>query len=472
MIKKSVNQTKIIATLGPSSSTPETIRDLVRAGASCFRLNFSHGDGEAFTPLIESIREIASEESAHIPILADIQGPKLRIGKVPDEGVTLHEGSVFTLSHRAVLGTDREVQSQYDQLATDVHEGTRILLADGSIELSVVDVRDGEVHCLVVTGGRLYSNKGINIPRTKLSVATLTEKDHRDLRFCAKAGIDVVAISFVRSAQDIHDARGSLGSAKIPVLAKLELPEVLEHLDEVLHHSDGVMVARGDLGVEMDFEEVPTLQKRILRRASERGKFAMVATQMLGSMTLNRRPSRAEVSDVANAVLDGADATMLSEETAAGKHPVEAVQAMVRINREAETLQKHTNFDVEGDIVNFATAAAGAAVSAAARLNAKAVVALAGSGLTALALSKARPTIPIIALSINDHTLRRLNMLFGVRPVGLPNKSDLEDQLHVADDYLKKNHLAKPGDTIVAVAAIPLGEGRPTNTIRLHHVRE
>lgn len=468
------NRTKIIATLGPSARHPEVIEALIRAGADCFRINFSHVSGSEAEPVVSMVRQVAAQSGYHIPILADIQGPKLRIGKMPTGGVLLREGKRFTLTHQPLAeGNETVAPCQYEYLSKDVKVGTQILLSDGTLELVVEEIETEDVHCRVVNGGRLHSNKGINIPRTRLSVETLTDKDRRDLQHIANSDIDIVAISFVRSAHDIEQARELLGDSRKPVMAKLELPEVLDRLDEVLHVSDGVMVARGDLAVEVPFEQVPGLQKRILKRASARGKWVAVATQMLGSMVLNARPTRAEVSDVANAVLDGADAIMLSEETAAGNHPLEAVQAMARIATEAELLiDKDSEPVFEADIQSFAAGAAYAAVGAARRLQAKAIIALAGSGLTALAVSKSRPHIPILAMSVKQSTLRQLNVMRGVTPVQLVKKMPMEDQILTADRYLITQGWAQPGDVTIVVAAMPLGEHKQTNTIRLHRVRE
>ncbi|MCG8615077.1 MAG: pyruvate kinase, partial [Desulfobacterales bacterium] len=331
-----------------------------------------------------------------------------------------------------------------------------------------------DVHCRVLNGGRLYSRKGINVPRTKLSVQTLTEKDIADLKYIADTDIDLVAISFVRSPEDIAQARGVIGKTRprVPVIAKLELPEVLENLDAIFDVSDGVMIARGDLAVEVPFERVPHLQKQILGHARARGKWAIVATQMLGSMVLNPRPTRAEVSDVANAMLDGADAMMLSEETAAGSQPKEAVEAMARIADETEKmLTPPLPEEVEVDAKTFAAGAAQAAVGAADRLHAKAIITLAGSGTTALAVSKWQPKMPIIALSAKASTLRRLNVLRGVVPVRLEGIMTMEEQLQVSDKFLVESGWAQPGDVTVAVAAIPLGSSKDTNTLRFHHVR-
>jgi len=470
------NRTKIIATLGPASRHPDVIAALIDAGADCFRMNFSHIDGpESAEPTIRMVRQVAADAGRYIPILADIQGPKLRVGKLPAEGVTLRETKPYILTGRDIgQGDETRVRSQYEYLADDVQPGTTIMLADGTIELRVDKIDGHDVQCRVISGGRLFSNKGINIPHTKLSVETLTEKDQRDLQYIAGTDIDLVAISFVRTPEDIRRARHLLGEDnRIPVLAKLELPEVLDNLDAILSVSDGVMVARGDLAVEVPFEHVPQLQKEILQRCQARMKWAIVATQMLGSMVLNKRPSRAEVSDVYNAVLDGADATMLSEETATGTHPTEAVGAMARIAMEAEAaLDPDHELNLAADIQSFAAGAAHAAVSAARRLNAQAVIALAGSGLTALALSKWRPDIHILALSMHEATLRRLNVLRGVTPIKLPRRMSMEEQLREADRALQRLGWAAPGEITVAVAAVPLGEHKETNTIRFHHVRD
>ncbi len=465
--------TKIIATLGPSTRHPEVLAELIQAGADCLRLNLSHASGPDLLPVVQMVRQVSAELGQHVPILADIQGPKLRIGKMPHEGVLLREGQAFTLTGRAMEeGSETCAQSQYELLAKDVRAGTTIMLNDGNIELRVEEVKGSDVNCRIVTGGRLYSNKGLNIPRTKLSVETLTDKDRRDLQFIGTTDIDIVAISFVRSPRDVQLARTLLGpGCKTPVMAKLELPEVLDRLEDVLDVSDGVMVARGDLAVEVPFEQVPALQKRILKRTAARGKWAVVATQMLGSMVINKRPSRAEVSDVANAVIDGADAIMLSEETAAGRYPVEAVKAMSAIAHEAEQLlAPHFEPNIEDDIQSFAAGAAHAAISAAERLKAVAIVTLAGSGLTALAISKWRPAIPILAISAKDATLRRLNVLRGVMPVRLAAHASMEEQIKVADEHLLARGIGQPGAITIVLGALPLGEQKETNTIRLHRV--
>jgi pyruvate kinase len=465
--------TKIIATLGPASASVETARALIRAGADCFRLNFSHGDASTIEPLVQIARNAAGEEGRPVTVLADIQGPKLRIGRLPEHGVLLVEGAPFLITARPIDGDEQQVHSRYPLIARDVEPGARVLFADGAIELVVERIDGDDVHCRVVTGGRLFSNKGLNLPGRSLSTQTLTDKDRRDLSYVAQADIDIVAISFVRSAADLVAARECLGKPKLPVMAKLERPEALERLDEILEACDGVMIARGDLGVETPFEHVPVLQKQILDRAAQRGKWAVVATQMLGSMVVSRRPTRAEASDVVNAVLDGTDAVMLSEETAVGEHPVHAVAAMSALLRAGESYEADgPRHELAADIVSFASGAAGAAVAAAERLRARAFVTLAGSGLSALAVSKQRPQLPIVALSTWQPTLNRLNVLRSVTPVMIADRTDVEQQLLVADRHLVRAGWARPGDPVVVIAAIPLGTGKETNTIRFHRVRD
>lgn len=463
--------TKIIATLGPSSSSEEEIRSLIRAGADCFRLNFSHADGPAMQPLIDRVRAVSAAENIPVAILADIQGPKLRIGRLADEGVLLLEGHSFTITSREITGSAEMVHSPYEFLTRDVKPGSRLLLADGTIELAVESVTSTDVLAKVIRGGQLFSNKGLNLPGTHLSVETLTEKDRQDLAYIAGTDIDVVAISFVRRAEDIHKARQCLGTKVIPIMAKLERPEALENIDDILRAADGIMIARGDLGVEVEFERVPFIQKEILQRAAQRGKWAIVATEMLRSMVRANRPSRAEVTDVANAVLDGTDAVMLSEETAVGQHPALVVEAMMRITREAGAHQNIERPSFEADMISFSAGAAGAAVSAAERLRAKAIVVLAGSNLTALLLSKWRSKIPILALASGLPTLRRLNVLRGVVPVSIPDDCEMDQQIAAADRYLTEHGFAVEGETVVVVAALPLGAGKETNSIRFHRVR-
>jgi pyruvate kinase len=467
------NFTKIIATLGPASWSLEQMRGLIAAGADCFRLNMSHGDGKRMQPIADRAREAARLEKQYIPLLADIQGPKLRIGAMPQDGVLLSPGAPFLITGRQVEGTAQQVHSPYEGLSRDVEPGATILLADGTFELLVERVDGTDVHTRVVNGGRLTSNKGLNLPGRSVSIPTLTEKDEADLEFAASAGIDLVAISFVRKADDIHTARRLLGSVKTPVMAKLERPEAMNALDEILAVSDGIMVARGDLGVELPFERVPVLQKQIVQRAQAQGKWAVVATQMLGSMVTSTRPTRAEASDVVNAVLDGADATMLSEESATGVHPELAVRAMAALTRQAEAYEKSKprKATLEDANASFAAAAAGSAVASAENVGARAIVTLAGSGFSALQVSKRRPQMPILAFGSFEPTLRRLNVLHGVIPFAVSDPRNFEAQLKTADAVLLERGIAAVGDLVVIVAALPLGEKKEPNTIRFHRVR-
>ena len=465
--------TKIIATVGPATASVDALRGLIRAGADCFRINFSHGEGATLQPLIDAARGAARAEGRHVTLLADIQGPKLRIGKLPLAGITLTEGASFMLTPREIEGDEHQVQSQYALLANDLERGARVLFADGAVELVVERIEGGDVHCKVIAGGRLFSNKGLNLPGRRLSVETLTEKDRRDLAYLGTADIDIVAVSFVRSPGDLALARKYLGKHRLPVMAKLERPEALVDLDAILEAADGVMIARGDLGVEMPFEEVPVLQKQILERCAQRGKWAVVATQMLGSMVVSRRPTRAEASDVVNAVIDGADAVMMSEETAVGEHPALAVAAMSALTAAGERYEREgQRRELAADISTFASGAAGAAVAAAERLRARAIVTLAGSGLTALAVSKHRPRLPILALGSWQPTLNRLNVLRGVTPLAVGDSKDVEEQLEVADQHLLQMGWAAAGEIVVVAAALPLGMGKDTNTVRFHRVRK
>ncbi len=465
--------TTIIATVGPASANLETLRAMIRAGANCFRLNFSHGDGSSMAPTLAMVREAARLEAEPIAVLGDIQGPKLRVGRLPEQGVTLGEGGAFTLMAEDVVGNQHRVHTSYRYLAQDLEPGARVLLADGSIELTVERIEGADVHCRVVSGGKLSSRKGLNLPGRPLSIETLTEKDLADLAFIAETDIDLVAISFVRSADDLHRARDALGARVRPLIAKLERPEAVDNLEEILAASDGVMVARGDLGVELNFETVPILQKQMLKRSVAHGRAAVVATQMLGSMVRAHRPSRAEASDVVNAILDGADAVMLSEETATGDHPVRAVSALAALCEAGEAYERDgMQPEVDERNQSFAAGAASAAVRAATQVGAKAIITLAGSGGSALLVSKCRPPIPTLSLSSSAAALRLMNLLRGTWPVSIPKDSEVETQLAHADRALLSRGWAEPGDVVVMVAAVPLGEGRETNTIRFHRVRD
>ncbi|MEW6775577.1 MAG: pyruvate kinase [Bdellovibrionota bacterium] len=471
MPPKDFSKTKIIATLGPSCSSVESIRALLNAGADCLRINFSHGRGPDLKPLLDAAREACRLEGVPAPILADVQGPKLRIGQLPREGVLLQDGGKFTITSQTVAGSEEEVSTPHREILPALKPGAKIFLADGTIELQVEKNSAEEVQTRVVSGGRLYSRKGMNLPGTPLPfLETVTPRDREDLAFIAEHGFDMVAISFVRKPEDLEEARRLLRGKKTPVMAKIERPEALGRIGEILEASDGIMLARGDLGVEVPLERVPILQKEILAEAASRGKWTIVATQMLSSMTTSPRPTRAEVSDVANAILDGADVLMLSDETATGSYPVQAVETMMKIALEVERSAPISIARARPENSGYSGGAAGAAVLAAERLGAKAIVTLAGSGLSALLVSKQRPMLPVLSLSAHEGTLRRLNVLWGITPVKIESRADVEDQIRTADKLLLQENWARMGDTVVVVAALPLGQGRETNTIRFHHV--
>jgi len=409
---------KIVATLGPASDSPEIIRALIAAGADVFRLNFSHGTHESHSRAFEAVRREAKAAGLHTAVLADMCGPKIRVGEVAGGGVPIAAGDAIELTTAKIVGDARRVSTTYAPLPRDVRPSDRILLDDGLLELEVTSIAEEVVRCRVIVGGILKSHKGMNIPGAPLSTPALTEKDRDDLMFARELGTDYAALSFVRRPEDVLEAKAIAGD--VPVIAKIEKPEAIAKLDAIIAASDGIMVARGDLGVEAGAEQVPLLQKRMVRDSVSAGRPVIVATQMLDSMIHNPRPTRAEVSDVANAVLDGADAVMLSGETASGAYPVEAVREMAAIIREVEgsELFHALPHPVRVSEYTFSNAIARAAISAAAELKLKALAVYTESGHSASLVSSCRPQdLAIVALSRHDHVLRRLNLRWGVRPI-------------------------------------------------------
>jgi pyruvate kinase len=472
-------RTKIIATLGPASNTEEGIRRLIRAGADVFRLNFSHGSHEQHGRLVSLIRRIATEEGRYTAILADIQGPKIRLGEVYGT-VVLKTGAEFTITTETRIGNEREVSTPFTALTSEVEPGHRILINDGLVELQVVAVEGDRVRAKVLSGGPIGSKKGMNFPDTDLTIPAITEKDRLDLRFVVEQDVDYVAASFIRKRSDIEELRAALtenGGAAIPLIAKLEKPQAIDSLDDILEVSDGVMVARGDLGVELPPERVPIVQKRILKSASQRGRIAITATQMLESMTTNARPTRAEASDVANAIFDGSDAVMLSGETASGVNPVGAVEMMARIARVAEQnpeLQLHKGRDpfhqsYESD--EFTDSLAGAARYAAQHIQAKYIVVFTQTGFTARLMSKFRPESPIIAFTQSEAVARRMNLLFGVLPHVLADIGTFhEDIVEQVERFLLEKKLVARGDRLVLLMGSPTYQRARTNLLRVLRV--
>jgi len=467
-----IRRTKIVATLGPASESPKVIRRLVDAGVDAVRLNFSYGDHETHGRLIDAVRQSAAAAGKDVAILQDLQGPKIRVGDLVGGSVRLRTGAKVRLTSKPIVGTATRISTTYDHLAEEVGPGDRILLDDGSIELLVDRVTRGEVNCAVVRGGTLKSRKGLNLPGVPIRTSAFTAKDRGDLRFGLERGIDSVALSFTRSASDAEPVRRFMRDVgrSVPLLAKIEKPQALRNLDRVLRAFDGVMVARGDLGVEIGPEKVPAAQKRIIHRANALGKPVITATQMLESMTKNARPTRAEASDVANAVLDGTDAVMLSGETASGRYPEESVRVMDLIVREAESLvtpdAPHTSRRTSrGHSICHA------AVGLANEVAAAAIVTPTRSGKTARILSALRPDVPIFALCERDAVARGLSLFRGVIPVSVDKLGNAEDIIVLIQGQLVKRRLVAAGEDVVVVALGRDGPVRQTNFIRLIRAR-
>jgi pyruvate kinase len=470
-----MRRTKIVATIGPSCREPKILERLVEAGVDVFRLNFSHGDHAQHLEVIEAARDIAARRGHPIALLQDLSGPKIRTGKVKGGGeIELRDGArVDITTDETVEGTPELISTTYDPLPRDVAPGDKILLDDGNLELRVLSSAGERVTTEVVHGGTLKPNKGMNLPGVKLSTPALTEKDRRDLAFGVKEGVDWVALSFVRQAADVEETKRlirSLGGT-VPVIAKIEKREAIDDLAPILAAADGLMVARGDLGVELSTEEVPTLQKRIIRMANAAGKVVITATQMLESMIENARPTRAEASDVANAILDGTDAIMLSAETAAGRFPVESVATMARIARYTEQNYgpRSPGSASEGQGSVVARSLARVAAMVAEELDCKLILAFTESGSTARLVSSFRPRAPIAAITFNDDAYRRLALWWGVIPVKSTFAASTDDMIVKGEDLLKQRALAATGDTVLMLAGQQHTAGA-TNMMRVHTI--
>jgi pyruvate kinase len=464
-----MRRTRIVCTLGPASSTPAMLDRLVAAGLDCARLNFSHGSHENHAALAAEVRAAAARAGRPVALLADLSGPKMRVGRFPGGPIELVPGAPFTLTTRDVPGDTRQVSQTYAPLPSDVRPGDAVLLDDGRLRLRVVsaDVDAGDVHCVVEIGGPLSDRKGLNLPGAALSAPALSEKDRADLAFAVGTlGVDYVALSFVRRPEDILEAKALAGDAR--VIAKIEKPEAIECLDAILDAADGAMVARGDLGVELGAEKVPLLQKRIIREVNRRGKLVITATQMLDSMVSAPRPTRAEASDVANAVLDGTDAVMLSNETASGQYPVEAVAMMDTLAREVEPAVVRAELPgLTGDW-SLSNAAARAAAMLSQTLHLTAIVVFTRDGRSAERLSEYRPACPIVALTPFPAVASRLALAWGVIPRVCPVPGTPEARHTAAVDFARALDLAPAGATLALVAGHPLGH--ETNGVHLVRV--
>jgi pyruvate kinase len=472
-------KTKIICTIGPASQSVDVLVRLIEAGMDVARLNFSHGVYEQHLQVIENLKEACKRTGEHITILQDLGGPKIRTGRLVQKTVELKTGDTFTFTTREVPGSAQCVSTTYQRLPHDVQAGDCILVDDGKMKFAVISKNDTDVVCTILNGGILSEKKGMNLPGVKVSAPSFTPKDIDDLRFGFAHDIDYVALSFVRSAEDVRNLKEFLireapKGKKIPVVAKIEKGEAVEAFDSILKEADAVMVARGDLGVELPPEDVPVVQKMIVRKCNERGVPVIIATQMLESMIENPRPTRAEANDVANAVLDGADAVMLSAETSVGKYPVEAVQTMDRIIRKSES-EHHDHLNIvkppeERELAVF-DAIGRAACVIANEICAKAIVVVTHSGTSAINIAKFRPTATIIAVTGRDKILRRLNLIWGVRGIIVPDfVADTDTAFKRINEELRRLSYAESGDYVVYTAGIPLLSKGTTNSIKIEKV--
>ena len=463
-------RTKIVATIGPATESLKQISELVKAGATTFRLNFSHGDHHEHALRIKTIRQVSKELGVHIGILQDLQGPKIRLGRFGNGPVTVNKGDKFTLTSKDIDCNNRIANVTYNNLTEEVSEGSRILIDDGRVEMNVkkIDSNEKTLECIVTVGGVLSNNKGVNFPDVQLSIRALTEKDRIDLEFGLKQDVDWVALSFVRNPSDLSEIKALIASQgkNTPVVAKIEKFEAIDQIDEVLKLCDGVMVARGDLGVEMPAEEVPLLQKELIKKANTLGIPIITATQMLDSMASSPRPTRAEVSDVANAILDGTDAVMLSNETAVGDYPIEAVSTMATIAKRIE--KDYPQRSLESHLPCTIPNAISAAVSSIARqLNAAAILPLTKSGATAHNVSKFRPATPILAITSEIEVARRLQLVWGVTPILISNQEHTTKTFNLAMEIAKNMGLIKEGEVVVETAGTLTGVSGSTDLIKV-----
>ena len=470
-----MHKTKIVCTLGPATNSEKMITRLIKAGMNVARLNFSHGTHDEHRKMIQAIRKVSARLGKSIPILQDLQGPKLRIGKIKNGAIQLKKGYTVAVTTKDILGDENVISTSYKQLVDDVKMGDTILLDDGLIQLKVKEKNFSQVLCQVVEGGYLSDHKGINLPGISISQPSFTEKDRNDLLFGIEQGVDVVAMSFVRSAEDVLKVKQIMveKNKEIMVIAKLEKPEAIKYLEEIIEVSDGVMIARGDLGVELPLQKVPSLQKKIIRKAVQKGKSVITATQMLESMRYNSRPTRAEVSDVANAIFDGTDAVMLSAETATGKYPVATVKTMAKIITEAEQATHHflaQHLSPDEKTLSIADTISHSACEAAEYLKIKAIVAFTKSGFTARMVSKYRPQTRIIAFSPSEIVQRQLNLSWGVCSLKMDILNNTDEIIRQTEEILLAKKFVKAGDIIVILLGAPVFFKGTTNLMKLHIV--
>lgn len=471
-MKPLIHRTKIVATIGPASRSPEVIKQLMLAGMNVARLNFSHGSYTDHAEQIRQLRTVSDELDMPLTLLQDLQGPKIRVGQLPNGEINLQQGESLTLVPMTQASPQSDtVTIDYPHLAEEAVPGTQILLDDGLLELCVQTVKENSVLCKVVIGGILKSRKGVNLPTLDLRLPSMTEKDKKDLAFGIEQGIDIVSLSFVRSPEDVKELKALLAAkgAKIPVLAKLEKPQAIINLEAIIDECDAIMVARGDLGVEMKPEKVPLIQKRIIRLCNRKGIPVITATQMLESMTHSPRPTRAEASDVANAIMDGTDAVMLSGESAVGDYPIEAVKMLARIATDVEPEIDYPNFPPQRNEIPEAISEALNTIDHV--LDLQCIVGFTETGYTARLAAAERPRAPIVALTANPTVYQQLNLVWGVRPVLLEQlDGTLETLFQQIETCLLEKKFAAPGDRILLLGGLPVKVSGSTNFLKIHTI--
>ncbi|WMT43376.1 pyruvate kinase [Paenibacillus sp. D2_2] len=469
-------RTKIICTLGPACESPETLKEMIKDGMTVGRLNMAHGDFEEHAGRIRNVRQAAQETNTYIPLMLDIKGPEIRIGKLREPSCQLIAGEELMLTTEVIEGDAQRISVNYPDMTEVVHVGDRILIDDGLIELRVTSVEGTEIHCNIINGGTLKPTKGVNLPGVKTTLPGVTERDIRHIHFGLEQKIEIIAVSFVRNGDDIRKVRSILqenNAGHIQIISKIENNEGIDDIDDIIEASDGIMVARGDLGVEVPIEDVPIMQRDIIEKCNLVGKPVIVATQMLDSMQSNPRPTRAEVSDVFNAVLQGADVVMLSGESAAGKYPVQSVKMMAAVARKAESIIDYRSQFIKRRLRHTKTITeviSQSAVSASLELEAKVIITSTESGYTAQMVSKYRPKAPILAITHHPHVLVKLCLLSGVFPFLSEKVFTTDEMFQTVTEHALKTGFVQSGDTVVLSAGLPLGQAGTTNLIQIQEV--
>lgn len=473
-----MKKTKIICTLGPATDNPQTLEKMIEAGMDVARFNFSHGAYEDHEKRLKEVLAVREKLNAPVATLLDTKGPEVRLGDFENpDGVTINHGDKFTLTTKNCMGNEKKSYVNYEGLPNDVKPGTVILINDGLISMKVDSVKGTDIHCTVIDGGLLTNHKGVNVPGVDLNMPYLSERDMNDLKFGATHDFDFIAASFVRSATDVTILRNfveAIGWKDVKIISKIENTQGVDNIDDIIAASDGIMVARGDMGVEIDFQRIPAIQKMIIRKVYDAGKIVVTATQMLESMITNPRPTRAEITDVANAIYDGTSAIMLSGESAVGNHPVEAVQTMTSIalttENDIDYKRQFDNFYPESGGKDITSAISHATVTTAHDLNASAIITVTKSGTTARMISKFRPQTDIVGATINQKVWRQLSLSWGVKPVLCRLKDNTDELFDHAVEVTVKAGAAKKGDTVVITAGIPLGMSGTTNMLKVHEI--